>query len=149
MLPFRRTPPVEDIAAPEPVLRDYAGFPLPSIRREVPVRHKSPPLPVPYTAFAGVGRDPAHNTARVDQTQSLAMAEVRGVMGWPFAFPTVRSALVLGMSGGRQNPHYQRFNIESPAATPVGTRTTVRAQPTVEQPVFMGIPLPSAFAKIG
>lgn len=150
MLPFRRTPPVAVVAPPEPLVRDVAAFPIPQGRQEVPVGHKSPPLPVPYTAFAGIGRDPAHASARVDRVQSLAMAEVLGVMGWPFKFPTLRSARVApAMSGGGQTPMYQRFNIEAPTPTPVGDRGTVRAATTVEQEYSMGLPLPSPLTKIG
>lgn len=145
----RREPPNVEVLPTQPVASDIHAYPIQSIRRVVPVGHKSPPRPVPYSAFEGVGRDPGHDRARVDQVHSLAFSEWLGVMGWPFAIPHVSHALVVGMTGGRQTPIRHRVNIETPTPTPVGDRMSVKAPGTTDTYVTPLGGVPSPLAKIG
>lgn len=114
-----------------PVASDTGGSFDQFTIREVPAtRPHNPPRPVPYTEFAGVGRDIGH-IGQQDRYQSLAFAERLGVVGWPWTVATVRSALIqpIGQTGGRRALR-NRFNVLAVPSTPTGNRGTAEGLPT-------------------
>jgi hypothetical protein len=108
--------------------RTMAAFPQVSSRDIVPVEVESAPLPVPSTAYYGVGRDEMHARPTMWRYQALAISEWLSVMGWPFAIAKVPSALVVSMPRGKQNPIRSRANIDNPAQTSLGSLSVLGAE---------------------
>lgn len=100
-----------------------AAFDQVSQRAPVNVRVEQAPLPVPYSAYSGVGRDAAHAHPTIWRYQSLAIPEWLSVMGWPFAFAKAPSSLAVSMPRGVHNPIRERSNIDAPAQTSLGAMT--------------------------
>lgn len=110
-------------------LRDRAYTPQLSERLPVIERVETAPQPVQDSLFYAVGRDPAHDWGYIWRYQSLAIQDWLSVAGWPFKYPKVPSALVVGMAPHPgQNPLQARANISMNQQTSYGNLTAVPPQ---------------------
>lgn len=114
----------------KPVRKDRFWTPAFSRRLPVVVESETAPQPVPpYTAFAGVGRDPTSGgRPHMWRYQNLSIADKLSIAAQHFGVRKVPGAMVApGSTVGGMNPIQERTGIVSP--TPIGLSSRAAVYP--------------------
>lgn len=115
----------------KPVRRDRSWTPAFSRRLPVIVEAETAPIVnVPYSAFAGVGRDPSHARPHIWRYQALAIADKLSIAAQHFGVRKIPGAMVVpGSTVGGMNPVQERTGIVSPRAVGLAQRAAVYPDP--------------------
>lgn len=133
------THPTAVVIERKPVRRDRFWTPAFSRRLPVNVEAETAPMPVQYTAFAGVGRDPTHARPHIWRYQNLSIADKLSIAAQHFGVVKVPGAMVApGSSVGGMNPVQERTGIVSPPRGSLAQRAAVYPDP-VYAPQYMKI----------
>lgn len=110
----------------EPV-RDEAAWPMPTVLSAPPAAELAP-LPIPYTASYGEGRDKDHAPTPHRTPLQLAIPEWTTIVAPHPVAPRIVTPKYIATPYGNMNPIRERTNIDRPPAQALGDKLAIQQQ---------------------